>query len=225
MDIGDGCTQICPIVDGFSVKNAVKRTDLAGRDVTEYLMALLKRSGYVGLHTSSEFQIVRTIKEKFCKVSMAPLTEDFYMKEMDDKNGKAYVLPDGSSINLSQDLCMEAPEILFNPAKIGLEYPGLPELMMSAIMNCDIELRKVLYSNIILAGGTTAMNQFSERFHKSLKTPAPGKVKIMAPANRRTSCWIGGSTLSSIKSFESMWITKEDYKSVGPSIIYAKGFN
>ena len=65
--------------------------------------------------------------------------------------------------------------MLFNPSKIGLEYPGLPDLMHTAIMNCDIDLRKTLFQTIYLAGGCTAMQQFAERFHKSLKNPSHSK--------------------------------------------------
>ncbi len=82
--------------------------------------------------------------------------------------------------------------------------------MKTAIMNCDMDLRKILYSNIILAGGCTALNNFSDRFHKDLK--GNRKIRIFAPANRKNSCWIGGSALTQIHSFASMWITKEDYK-------------
>jgi actin-related protein len=57
VDVGDGVTQVAPIVDGFCVKKAVRRQDLGGRDVTAYLMQLLQRSGLTGFHTSAEFQI------------------------------------------------------------------------------------------------------------------------------------------------------------------------
>ncbi len=72
-------------MDGFSVLNAIQRIDLGGRDITEYLMLLLKRAGYPGLHTSADFQIVKTIKEKFCKCSSIPLKEDFFLSPPKEK--------------------------------------------------------------------------------------------------------------------------------------------
>ena len=63
LDCGDGVTQCVPIVDGFAITGAYSRIDLGGRDITEYLMLLLKRAGY-NFHTSAEFQIIRGIKEK-----------------------------------------------------------------------------------------------------------------------------------------------------------------
>jgi centractin len=63
LDCGDGVSQVMPIVEGFAIKGASNRIDVGGRDVTEYLMLLLRRSGY-NFYTSAEFQIVRNIKEK-----------------------------------------------------------------------------------------------------------------------------------------------------------------
>jgi len=143
----------------------------------------------------------------------------------DEKKGKKYLLPDGSSLSLSQDLCNEAPEILFKPEKVGLEYQGLPELLMTSIKNCDIDLRGVLLQNVVLAGGCTAFENFSERLHTHLKTESKTKIKLIAPKNRKTTCWIGGSTLSSLKSFGSMWITNDEYKSGDKSVVFTKGMN
>jgi actin-related protein len=45
------------------------------------------------------------------------------------------------------------------------------------------------------------------------------KVKVTAPPERRVSAWIGGSILSSLDQFQSMWITKEDYAEHGANIV------
>lgn len=59
-----------------------------------------------------------------------------------------------------------APEILFKPELIGLEYPGVHEMIANCIQKCDIDLRKQLYSQIIVAGGTTMLKEFCDRLHK-----------------------------------------------------------
>lgn len=71
LDSGDGVTHCVPVYEGFSVSHAVGRIDLAGRDITEYLMLLLRRNG-VNFHTSAEFDIVRRIKEAKCVVREDP---------------------------------------------------------------------------------------------------------------------------------------------------------
>ena len=48
-----------------------------------------------------------------------------------------------------------APEILFSPILVGHEYPGIPQLVVNSIERSDLDLRRALYSNIVLSGGTT----------------------------------------------------------------------
>jgi len=78
-----------------------------------------------------------------------------------------FILPDGQSIKLGSEKS-KAPEILFRPELIGLEYPGVHEIVANCIQKCDIDLRKALYSEIVVAGSTTLMTQFCERLHKQL---------------------------------------------------------
>ena len=71
LDSGDGVTHAVPIYEGFALPHSILRSDVAGRDVTRYLQLLLRREGYI-FKTSSEFEIVRTMKEKVCHVTQQP---------------------------------------------------------------------------------------------------------------------------------------------------------
>lgn len=131
-------------------------------------------------------------------------------------NANDYLLPDGSKINISNADKARAPEILFRPSLIGLEYPGVHELVANCIKACDIDLRAGLQSSIVVAGSTTLMKSFCGRLHKSIQNLMPknnNKVTLMAPANRQFSCWIGGSTISELKAFDRMWISKSQFES------------
>lgn len=66
----------------------------------------------------------------------------------------------------------------------------------------------------------------SERMSKEISHLAPAsiKVKIVAPPERKYSVWIGGSILASLSTFQSMWISKEEYDESGPSIVHRKCF-
>ena len=130
-------------------------------------------------------------------------------------NANDYHLPDGSKINISNADKARAPEILFRPSLIGLEYPGIHELVSNCIKACDIDLRAGLQSSIVVAGSTTMMKSFCGRLHKSIQNLLPKnntKVTLMAPANRQWSCWIGGSTISELKAFDKMWISKRQFE-------------
>ena len=179
-------------------------------------MLLLRRAGY-NFHTSAEFQIVRNIKERYCSVSYDPLKESHY-KDV-NKNDIEYFLPDSSVIRMKTEH-VEAPEILFSPQKIGLEYQGVHEMAYNSIMKCDVDLRNTIFNNLVCVGGNSGLKNFNQRFHKSLSKLAPKdvKIKLKAPKNRDISCWIGGSTLAALKSFNAFWVTKQEYSEHGPNI-------
>jgi len=199
LDCGDGVCHASAIYEGFSIQNSIQRVDLGGRDITKHLLQLLRRSGYA-LHTTAEFELVRQIKEKHCSVgpiSTKKDNEDEQFKELETKN-ENYTLPDGNVIRLGTER-ERAPEILFKPELIGLESPGVHEMVASCIKECDIDLRKTLYRNIVVSGSTTLMESFCERLHKQLQKLAKDcKPTLIAPNNRQISCWIGGATVSSL---------------------------
>jgi len=93
-------------------------------------------------------------------------------------------------------------------------------------MKCDVDVRKELYNNIVMSGGTTMFNGIAERVNKEIVALAPStmKIKVVAPAERKYSVWIGGSILSSLSTFQTMWITKSDFEESGPTIVHRKCF-
>uniref|UniRef100_A0A8C8CIR7 Uncharacterized protein n=1 Tax=Oncorhynchus tshawytscha TaxID=74940 RepID=A0A8C8CIR7_ONCTS len=94
------------------------------------------------------------------------------------------------------------------------------------IMKCDIDIRKDLYANHVLSGGTTMYPGIADRMQKEITALAPStmKIKIIAPPERKYSVWIGGSILASLSTFQQMWISKQEYDEAGPSIVHRKCF-
>ena len=118
------------------------------------------------------------------------------------------------------------PEALFFPdlIKQGDEVEGLHKMTHSSINECDIDIRKDLYGNIILSGGTTLYPGLPDRLEQEIdkKCPQSGSVKIIASSDRYYCVWTGGSTLSSLSTFASQWITKEEYEENGAEIVHRK---
>ena len=105
-----------------------------------------------------------------------------------------------------------------------MESPGVHETTYNSIMKCDVDIRKDLYANVVLSGGTTMYSGIADRMSKEITALAPAsmKVKIIAPPERKYSVWIGGSILSSLSTFQQMWISKQEYDESGPSIVHRK---
>ncbi len=221
-DSGDGVTHTVPIYEGFSIPHAVSRIQLAGRDLTQFMAKLLTERGH-NFTSSAELQIVMDIKEKTAFVA---LDYEAALKQAQDSSSleKNYELPDGKVITIGSER-FRCPEYLFKPLEMnGRELDSIQDLTYKSIQECDVDVRRDLYQNIILSGGTTMFEGMGERLLKEIENRAPKsiQVKVIASPDRKYAVWRGGSTLTSLSTFASMWVTKEDYDEHGAGIVHRK---
>merc|ERR1712217_594018 len=96
------------------------------------------------------------------------------------------------------------------------EACGIHETTYNSIMKCDVDIRKDLYANTVMSGGTTMYPGIADRMQK--------EINALAPPERKYSVWIGGSLLASLSTFQQMRISKGEYDESGPTIVHRKCF-
>lgn len=210
VDIGEGVTKIVPISEGYVLSHAIQLMDIAGQDITKYLINLLREAGY-SLTSTAERQLAIEIKETLCFVSYN-FNEELEQMKTSSNLEETYKTPDGEIIKIKRERFM-APECLFNPRLIGKEIPSLSENIVESISKCDMNLQRALYGNIILSGGSSNFPGIKGRLLSEISKNVPEtvQVKVITPSGRELSTWIGGSIVGSLPNFSEMAVTKEQY--------------
>lgn len=225
VDSGDGVTHVIPVYDGYALPHH-RRLDVAGRDITRYLIKLLLLRGYA-FNRTADFETVRQLKEKLCYVG--------YDLDLEKKLAnettvlvESYTLPDGRVIKVGSER-FEAPEALFQPRLVDVESPGMAELLFNAIQACDIDVRSELFSHIVLSGGSSMYPGLPTRLEKELKSLylervlrgdssrlKDFKLRVEDPPRRKHMVFLGGAVLAEImKDDRQFWVTKQDWKEQG----------
>lgn len=224
VDVGYTTTHAVSIYEGHALPHGIERMCVGGRHLTDYMVKMISASRECYTPTTpSEREVVREMKEKLTYVA---LNFDAEMKKFQETavGEKDYELPDGRVIRLRNER-FRCPEALFDPSLLGKSDHSLHKTTFNSIRKCDADIRKHLYHNIVLCGGSSMFPGIQDRLVKEIVALAPAmRVKVVAPPERKYSVWIGGSILSSLDYFQSLWITKEEFEDYGPSIVHRKCF-
>ncbi|KAG9235419.1 putative actin-related protein 4 [Amylocarpus encephaloides] len=99
----------------------------------------------------------------------------------------------------------------------------IPEMIRASVQGVDMDLRAALLQNIVVTGGTTLLQGFTDRLYNEMQAMWPGaRIKIQAAGlttERRFGSWVGGSILGSLGTFHQMWISKKEYEEFGVSVV------
>eukprot|EP01060_Flectonema_neradi_P024876 TRINITY_DN33748_c0_g1_i1.p1 TRINITY_DN33748_c0_g1~~TRINITY_DN33748_c0_g1_i1.p1 ORF type:complete len:381 (+),score=62.59 TRINITY_DN33748_c0_g1_i1:100-1242(+) len=224
VDSGDGVSHIVPIWEGYTLPHNIVTMELAGQDITDYLIKLLREQG-LPFSTVSDRDIAHDIKETMC-YSAIDFNKECENAAISRSYAKHYTMPDGTEIRLVEDR-FRCPEAMFNPSLVGKSLPGIHEATHTCIERCDAFVQKEFYKSIILAGGNTLFPKFEDRLAHDVQRLSgdPDKpVKVVAFPERKYSAWLGGSLLASLPTFPTMWLAKKEYDDVGAVAIHKKSF-
>uniref|UniRef100_A0A669C1A3 Actin-like 6A n=1 Tax=Oreochromis niloticus TaxID=8128 RepID=A0A669C1A3_ORENI len=141
-----------------------------------------------------------------------------------------YELPNGYNCDFGAER-LKIPEGLFDPSNAkglsGNTMLGVGHVVTTSVGMCDIDIRPGLYGSVVVTGGNTLIQGFTDRLNRELsqKTPPSMRLKLIANSTtveRRFSAWIGGSILASLGTFQQMWISKQEYEEGGKQCVDRK---
>ncbi|KAK0282023.1 Actin-related protein 3 [Friedmanniomyces endolithicus] len=237
IDSGEGVTHVIPVAEGYVIGSSIKSIPIAGRDITYFVQSLLRDRG----EPDSSLKTAERIKEEFCYVC-PDIVKEFarFDKESDDRFKQYHVQqPGGRSVTV--DVGYErflAPEIFFNPEIYSSDFlTPLPNIVDTVIQTSPIDVRRGLYKNIVLSGGSTLYKDFGRRLQRDIRHLVDARIKasearagnaaksggldvqVISHKRQRHGPWFGGSLLGQTPEFRSYCHTKAEYDEVGPSIV------
>ncbi|CAR21899.1 Actin-related protein 3 [Lachancea thermotolerans] len=235
IDSGDGVTHVIPVAEGYVIGSAIKNIPIAGRDITLFIQSLLRERG----EEDTTLRTAERIKQEYCYVC-SDIVKEFNKFDRDPQKFAQFIVENSEKtkrkvIDVGYERFL-APEIFFNPEIASSDFlTPLPTVVDQTIQACPIDVRKGLYNNIVLSGGSTMFKDFGRRLQRDLKgivnnrialsehlsgTKSTGvDVQVISHRRQRNAVWFGGSLLAQTAEFKSYCHTKQDYEEIGPEIV------
>jgi actin-related protein 3 len=167
VDSGDGTTTIIPVADGHILRNGIQQIPLGGRDLTSYVQDQLRQNNR-NVPPSQSYEVARLIKEQHGYVCSNVAKEQ--VKSVEQKVGGKYSSKETWECTVGEERFL-AGEVLFQPSLLNgskSRVMPLPNLVDTTIQMCPIDIRRVLYNNIVPSGGTTMFPDFGRRLQRDL---------------------------------------------------------
>ncbi|PQK12930.1 hypothetical protein BB8028_0003g15450 [Beauveria bassiana] len=235
IDSGDGVTHVIPVAEGYVIGSSIKSIPIAGRDITYFVQSLLRDRG----EADSSLKTAQEIKESYCYVC-PDIVKEFAKYDRDRSRFLKHTvsLPGGRQVGV--DVGYErflAPEIFFNPEIYSSDFlTPLPVVVDGVIQQSPIDVRRGLYKNIVLSGGSTLYKDFGRRLQRDIKLMVDDRIRaselrsggarsggldvqVISHKRQRHGPWFGGSLLGQTPEFRSYCHTKAEYQEYGPSIV------
>lgn len=240
IDAGDGVTHVIPVAEGYVIGSSIKHIPLAGRDISQFVLQLL-RDRNEPIPAAEALDVAKRVKETYSYVCPDIVKEfqkydaepEKWIRKVEQMNAitkKPYTYEVGYERFLG-------PEIFFNPEIFSSDFiTPLPKVVDDTIQTCPIDCRRGLYKNIVLSGGTTMFKDFGKRLQRDVKKAVdfrikrseelsggnikaqPLEVNVISHHMQRYAVWFGGSMLASTPEFYKVCHTKQQYDEIGPSI-------
>lgn len=241
IDSGDGVTHCIPVADGYVIGSCIKHIPIAGRDITYFVQQML-RDREPSIPSEQSYEVAKALKEQFCYVC-PDIQKEFLKYDTDSEkwikvyNGINNITKRPFSVDVGYERFL-GPEIFFHPEFVNSEYTtSISDTVDQVVQQCPIDVRRGLYENIVLSGGSTMFKDFSRRLQRDIKKlsdqrlmqseqlsggklkPKKIDVNVVSHKMQRYAVWFGGSMLASTAEFYQVAHTKAEYMEKGAGCV------
>merc|ERR1719182_929910 len=240
IDSGDGVTHVIPVAEGYVIGSCIKHIPIAGRDITYFVQQLL-RDREPQIPPAQSLETAKEVKERYSYIC-PDIVKEFGKYDSDPGTWikQHQIIDRRSKKPITIDVGYErflGPEIFFHPEFANPEFQtSISETVDTVVQGTPIDVRRGLYKNIVLSGGSTMFKDLGRRLQRDVKRvvdrrikasealskdghkPKPIDVKVITHSMQRYAVWFGGSMLASTPEFYQVCHTKAEYDERGPSI-------
>ncbi|PSC70298.1 Actin-related 6 [Micractinium conductrix] len=245
VDAGFSFTHAVPCFDWRVLRPAVRRIDLGGKALTNYMKELVS---YRSMNMMDETYLLEHVKEQLCFVSQDVAADLALASTRRSPFRCEYVLPDGLTdtwghVRTEEEVAAAAaamqaaragqgpppvkqpllqvnnerfmvPEALFHPSDIGMEEAGLAETIVQAVRATHPHLHALLYSNVLLTGGTARCPGFRERLYNELRPLVPDdyELHVHAAPDPALAAWQGAALLGASPEYAHLAVSRQEWK-------------
>uniref|UniRef100_A0A672M2Z7 Actin-like protein 6A n=1 Tax=Sinocyclocheilus grahami TaxID=75366 RepID=A0A672M2Z7_SINGR len=237
LDSGSTHTTAIPVHDGYVLQQGIVKSPLAGDFMSMQCRELFQELGVeivppyvIASKVSPNRHIICTVIQDF-QASVLQVSDSPYDEQVAAQMPTVhYELPNGYNCDFGAER-LKIPEGLLDPSNAkglsGNTMLGVGHVVTTSVGMCDIDIRPGLYGSVVVTGGNTLIQGFTDRLNRELsqKTPPSMRLKLIAnntTVERRFSAWIGGSILASLGTFQQMWISKQEYEEGGKQCVDRK---
>ncbi|XDV47134.1 hypothetical protein PO909_016839 [Leuciscus waleckii] len=158
IDSGDGVTHAIPVAEGYVIGSCIKHIPIADREI--------------GVPPEQSLETAKAVKERYCYICPD------IVKEFTKYDGINAISKNEFLIDVGYERFL-GPEIFFHPEFANPDFlQPISDVVDEVIQNCPIDVRRPLYKNIVLSGGSTMFRDFGRRLQRDLKRVVDARLRL-----------------------------------------------
>lgn len=222
VDSGANFTRTVAVHEGFCLLKSLRVAPYGGSQLSQHIEKILSdKMGkpLLNKYALSGSNLTKSFLNFHQNMMLSDIKEALSVRRQEESGGDSlihsvdYELPDHNTITVNRSEIRDR----FILGDEGKKFKGASVMAGESASSCDVDIKKELYSNILLTGGNILYGSYVEEMISKIGETSPPNIKVKgvsvcAAGERRYLSWIGGSIVTSLSSFQSYWVGAQEWK-------------